>query len=46
MFIFLVPIQTYLVKRDRRQLDGYIRPEARFLLSLVTVWGMPIGLLW
>ncbi|ORY54988.1 major facilitator superfamily domain-containing protein [Leucosporidium creatinivorum] len=46
MFIFFVPLQTYLVKRDRRKTEGQVRPEARFLLSLVTVWGMPVGLLW
>ncbi|KAL8283415.1 hypothetical protein RQP46_005825 [Phenoliferia psychrophenolica] len=46
MFCFFVPFQTWLVKRDRAKLSGHIRPEARFLLSLVTVWGFPISLFW
>lgn len=40
------PIQTWLFKRDRRNNGGVARPEARFLLSLVTVWGFPLGLFW
>lgn len=32
--------------RDRLQHNGIARPEARFLLSLFTVWGFPISLLW
>lgn len=46
MFIVFVPIQTVLYKRDRLQHNGIARPEARFLLSLITVWGFPISLLW
>ena len=46
MFIIFVPIQTSLYKRDRLQYNGIARPEARFLLSLFTVWGFPISLLW
>jgi hypothetical protein len=46
MFIIFVPIQTTLYKRDRLQHNGIARPEARFLLSLFTVWGFPISLLW
>ncbi|CDK24868.1 unnamed protein product [Kuraishia capsulata CBS 1993] len=42
----LVPIQTYLYKRDRLRNGGIPRPEARFLISLVSVWGFPISLLW
>ncbi|KAF4309850.1 putative vitamin b6 transporter bsu1 protein [Botryosphaeria dothidea] len=44
MFIFL-PVQTYFYKRDRER-RGAGRPEARFLTSLVTVWGFPISLFW
>ncbi|KAF8333589.1 MFS multidrug transporter-like protein [Cantharellus anzutake] len=46
MFVFFVPLQTWLVKRDRKKHGGKIRPESRFLLSLVTVWGFPISLFW
>ncbi|KAK4699964.1 hypothetical protein P7C70_g6286, partial [Phenoliferia sp. Uapishka_3] len=46
MFCFFVPLQTWLVKRDRAKSGGIIRPEARFLLSLVTVWGFPCSLFW
>lgn len=46
MFIIFVPIQTTLYKRDRLQHNGIARPEARFLLSLFSVWGFPISLLW
>lgn len=46
MFIIFVPIQTTIYKRDRLQHNGIARPEARFLLSLFTVWGFPISLLW
>ncbi|KAI9812927.1 MAG: hypothetical protein M1827_004445 [Pycnora praestabilis] len=45
MFLFM-PVQTYLYKRDRLQHSGQNRPEARFLTSLVTVWGFPISLFW
>ncbi|KAI1840050.1 hypothetical protein JX265_013882 [Neoarthrinium moseri] len=45
MFCF-IPVQTYLFKRDRLANGGVGRPEARFLVSLVTVWGFPISLLW
>lgn len=41
----IVPIQTYLYKQDRLK-NGTNRPEARFLTSLVGVWGFPISLLW
>ncbi|CAJ2510370.1 Uu.00g050730.m01.CDS01 [Anthostomella pinea] len=44
MFAF-IPVQTWLFKRDRKK-HGHGRPEARFLTSLVTVWGFPISLLW
>ncbi|KAK4937371.1 hypothetical protein LTR10_021980 [Elasticomyces elasticus] len=43
-FMF-VPLQTYLFRRDRLK-HGHHRPEARFLVSLVTVWLFPISLLW
>ncbi|KAF8342986.1 putative vitamin B6 transporter [Cantharellus anzutake] len=46
MFIFLLPLQTWLVKRDRENNGGKICPEARFLLSLFLVWGLPISLFW
>lgn len=42
----LTPIQTWLFKRDVSRRDGERRPEARFLMNLVTVWGFPLGLLW
>ncbi|KKY15567.1 putative vitamin b6 transporter bsu1 [Phaeomoniella chlamydospora] len=42
----IVPIQTYLYKRDRLRNGGQNRPEARFLISLVTVWLFPISLFW
>jgi hypothetical protein len=45
MFMF-IPVQTWLFKRDRLKNGGVGRPEARFLTSLVTVWGFPISLLW
>ena len=45
MFAF-IPVQTYLFKRDRLKRGGVGRPEARFLTSLVTVWGFPISLFW
>ncbi|KAH8668930.1 vitamin b6 transporter bsu1 [Xylariales sp. PMI_506] len=44
MFAF-IPVQTYFFKKDRLK-HGHPRPEARFLTSLVTVWGFPISLLW
>ncbi|KAG7697863.1 hypothetical protein KL930_000082 [Ogataea haglerorum] len=44
--VCIVPIQTWLFKRDRKKNGGVPRPEARFLLSLVTVWGFPISLFW
>ncbi|KAL1962673.1 hypothetical protein VTN77DRAFT_9307 [Rasamsonia byssochlamydoides] len=45
MFCFFVPVQTWLYTRDRVRKGG-ASPEARFLLSLVTVWGFPISLFW
>lgn len=45
MFLFL-PVQTWFYKRDRENRSGAGRPEARFLVSLVTVWGFPISLFW
>ncbi|KAI0161737.1 MFS general substrate transporter [Hypoxylon sp. FL1284] len=45
MFAF-VPVQTWLYKRDRMRHDGIGRPEARFLTSLLFVWGFPASLLW
>ncbi|KAI4846856.1 vitamin b6 transporter bsu1 [Aureobasidium sp. EXF-8845] len=44
MFAF-VPVQTYFFRKDRIK-HGKHRPEARFLTSLVTVWGFPITLFW
>ncbi|KAK2626839.1 hypothetical protein QTJ16_004014 [Diplocarpon rosae] len=44
MFCF-VPVQTWFYARDRKR-HGRNRPEARFLVSLVTVWLFPITLLW
>lgn len=44
MFCF-VPVQTWFFTRDRLK-HGQGRPEARFITSLVTVWGFPISLLW
>jgi hydrogenase-4 membrane subunit HyfE len=44
MFCF-IPVQTWFYARDRRN-HGHNRPEARFLVSLVTVWLFPITLLW
>lgn len=41
----IVPLQTYLYRRDRLK-HGTNRPEARFLTSLVGVWGFPVSLLW
>lgn len=41
----ITPIQTWLYRRDRLK-HGHNRPEARFLTSLVGVWGFPISLLW
>lgn len=43
-FLF-VPVQTYLFKRDRLK-HGHLRPEARFLTSLVCVWLFPVSLFW
>ena len=45
MFLFM-PVQTYLFKRDRLRRGGQGRPEARFLVSLVAVWGFPLSLFW
>lgn len=45
MFCIFVPIQTWLYRRDRLK-NGRARPEGRFLLSVVTVWGFPISLFW
>lgn len=44
--LLLQPLQTWLFKRDRLANGGVPRPEARFKMSLVTVWGFPIGLFW
>lgn len=44
--LVLQPVQTWLFRRDRLKNGGVPRPEARFLLSLVTVWGFPLGLFW
>lgn len=45
MFAF-IPVQTWFYKRDRKNNGGVGRPEARFLTSLLFVWGFPISLLW
>lgn len=45
MFCFM-PVQTWLYKSDRERRGGQGRPEARFLTSLVTIWGFPISLFW
>ncbi|KAL1297979.1 hypothetical protein AAFC00_006486 [Neodothiora populina] len=45
MFLF-VPVQTWFFRRDRLRNGGKGRPEARFITSLVFVWGFPISLLW
>ncbi len=45
MFCF-VPVQTWFYARDRKNHGGQNRPEARFIVSLVTVWLFPITLLW
>ncbi|KAI0840801.1 MFS general substrate transporter [Hypoxylon sp. FL0890] len=45
MFAF-IPVQTWFYKRDRKRNGGVGRPEARFLTSLLFVWGFPISLLW
>lgn len=42
----MMPIQTWLYKWDVSRRGGVRRPEARFLMNLVTVWGFPLGLLW
>jgi MFS family permease len=44
MFCF-IPVQTWFYAQDRKKHGGN-RPEARFLVSLVTVWLFPITLLW
>jgi hypothetical protein len=46
MFVFFVPTQTWLVKRDRMKTAGQVRSEARFLISLVTVFSFPPSLVW
>lgn len=45
LFAFM-PFQTWLYKRDRKRNGGIGRPEARFLTSLLFVWGFPISLFW
>jgi len=40
------PVQNWLFKRDMRKNGGRPRPEARFLTSLVTIWGFVVGLFW
>jgi hypothetical protein len=42
MFMFM-PVQTWFFKRDRLANGGVVRPEARFITSLVAVWGFPIS---
>jgi MFS family permease len=44
MFAF-VPVQTWFYTRDHKK-HGHNRPEARFIVSLVTVWLFPASLLW
>ncbi|KAK0102994.1 hypothetical protein ONS95_000822 [Cadophora gregata] len=44
MFCF-IPVQTWFYTRDRKK-HGTNRPEAQFLVSLVTVWLFPVTLLW
>lgn len=44
--ICIVPIQTWLFARSRKNNGGLPIPESRFLLSLVFVWGFPISLFW
>lgn len=44
MFMF-IPVQTWFYTRDRLK-HGHNRPEARFITSLVFVWGFPVSLLW
>ena len=44
MFAF-IPVQTHFYALDRKK-HGTNRPEARFLVSLVTVWLFSITLLW
>lgn len=44
--VAVMPLQTWLFKRDRLKRGGVGRPEARFLTSLVTIWLFPISLLW
>jgi hypothetical protein len=45
VMFFFIPVQTWFYARDRK-IHGTNRPEARFLVSLVTVWLFPITLLW
>lgn len=45
LFAFM-PVQTWLYTRDKAKRGGRGRPEARFLTSLVTVWGFPVSLFW
>ncbi|ORY85524.1 MFS multidrug transporter-like protein [Protomyces lactucae-debilis] len=42
----IVPIQTWLYKRDKQRNGGTGRPEARLLLNLVTIWLFPGALFW
>ncbi|WBW71871.1 plasma membrane pyridoxal family transmembrane transporter [Schizosaccharomyces osmophilus] len=44
--VMMQPIQDWLYRRDKKKNGGIDRPEARFLISLVTVWFFPLGLFW
>ncbi|EPY53090.1 membrane transporter [Schizosaccharomyces cryophilus OY26] len=44
--VMMQPIQDWLYRRDKKRNGGVDRPEARFLISLVTVWFFPLGLFW
>ncbi|KAL2313571.1 Membrane transporter [Schizosaccharomyces pombe] len=44
--VMLQPIQDWLYRWDKRRHGGVARPEARFLISLLTVWFFPAGLFW
>ncbi|CCG84422.1 protein of unknown function [Taphrina deformans PYCC 5710] len=46
VLFFCMPIQTWAYTRDKANNGGQGRPEARFLTSLVCVWGFPASLLW
>lgn len=42
----IVPIQTWFFKRFTEKNGGVAKPEYRFIVSLVGVWGFPISLFW